>query len=188
MNQVSKTRDCPSDDIAAYVDGELSLAAASELERHVDACPDCAQGLRDQRQFLSLLSSSLDTPWPDSLPVDFAKRVVSNAESTVAGLRRPNELLTSVCICSALLLFSLFAFGREALVIVSAVGSIGESLFAVGAFVVRAASGLVFSVAVVSRSLASSLEPGILVVLATLLIAAVLAMGSCKRMARRRSI
>lgn len=188
VSQFAETKRCPSDDIAAYVDGELSESAVAAFEGHVKTCRQCARNLREQRQFLSVLSASLAEPTPICVPDNFAIRVASTAESTVAGIRRPNELLTAVCISAALLLFSLFAFGSDAAAVASAIGTIGQELLAVGLFVIRMAGGFIFAIAVISRSLASSLDLTLLLFLTASPLTAVLGVLSLRRMFRRLSV
>ncbi len=189
MYQVEKNDSkhiCPNDDIAAYVDGELSAEAETAFERHISECEACARGLLDQRQFLAALTASFDDASSIQMPADFTKRVVSNAESTVAGVRRPNELLTAVCITAALFSFSLFAFGGEAFAIAITVEALGERVLALGLFVLRMAGGLAFAIAVISRSLVSSFEPAGLILLVTMLFAAVFVFYSSGRLTGRR--
>src|SRR5437588_12781722 len=41
--------------VHAYVDGELDAAAASEIERHLETCPDCSALLKDIEETRSAL-------------------------------------------------------------------------------------------------------------------------------------
>lgn len=187
MKDISETEVCPRDDIAAYVDGELSSDAAAALERHIDGCSICRRSLLEQRQFLAALSASLENGKDIDLPADFTKRIVSNAESSVAGLRRPNELFTAICICAALFLFVLFAFGGETAAIASAAGSIGEKLLTVGSFVLKLIGNAIFAVAVVSRSLASYFDLSVLLIPVAIVLGVLLVFLSSRWVLRRRS-
>lgn len=187
VERISSKQTCPSGEIAAYVDGELSAEAETALERHVGLCESCSRDLRDQRQFLAALTASLDDARSMRLPADFSRRVVANAESTVAGVRRPNELLAAVCIASALLLFSLFAFGGEAFTIASTAASVGQRILALGLFFLRLAGGFVFALAVISRSLASSFDPAVVIVSVGMFISAAIAFSAFRHPLRRRS-
>lgn len=178
---------CPRDDIAAYVDGELSAEAARELELHISGCAECSRALMQQRQFLAALSASLDSGNAIDLPKDFTKKIVTNAESSVSGVRRPHELLTAACITAALFLFVLFAFGGETFAIASAAGGVGEKLLAVGSFVLKIAANAIFAVAVVSRSLAGYFDASSLTISAGIVVAALFIFFSSKWMLRRRS-
>lgn len=185
MRDNSTIEVCPRDDIAAYVDGELSREAASLLERHIDTCDACAGALRDQRQMLTALTASLDADTELSLPADFSKRVVSNAESSVAGLRRPNEILTAVCISSALLIFVLFAFGSETWSIFSTLGVAGEKLLTLGGFILKIAGNLAFGIAVVFRSLATHSSAELVLILLSVFVFGLFLFVSSKWLWRR---
>ena len=41
--------------VHAYVDGELDAAAAAEIERHLETCPDCSALLKDIEETRSAL-------------------------------------------------------------------------------------------------------------------------------------
>lgn len=177
---------CPLDDIAAYVDGEMSAKAAEKLEMHIAACPACARSLMEQRQFLAALSASLNSGSSIDLPSNFAKRIVTNAESSVSGVRRPYELFTAICICLALFLFVLFAFGDQAIALVSAASSVGEKVLVVGSFVLRQGANAILAVAIVSRSLAAYVGLTVFLVAAAGVVSAALAYISSRRFTMRR--
>ena len=52
--------ECPSIEIAAYLDGELSAEAEADLEDHISKCEICTQDLNDQKQFMLALNGSLN--------------------------------------------------------------------------------------------------------------------------------
>ncbi len=186
MKENSETELCPRDDIAAYVDGELSTEAAEAVERHVRACATCSRALLDQRQFLAALSESLD----DSnivLPSDFAKRVVSNAESSVRGVRRPYEFLTAALICAVLLMFLLFALGVETSAVAAAMGSIAEKLLSIGGFLLRIVGNIAFAAAVVARALGAYTGSSGILIPISIFVFGVFAFISSRWMLRRRS-
>lgn len=187
MQDNSVTKVCPQDDIAAYVDGELSLEAAMSLERHIDTCDVCGGALLEQRQMLAALTASLNDSFDRSLPPDFSKRIISNAESSVAGLRRPNEIVTAVCISCALLIFVLFAFGGETWAVAYALSVVAEKLFALGGFVVRIAGNLVFGFAVVARSLMAYAGFEILLMPFSAILACTVVFFSSRWVLRRKS-
>jgi anti-sigma factor RsiW len=187
VKDISETEMCPRDDIAAYVDGELSTEAAGALELHIDGCPACSRSLRQQRQFLAALSASLDNEKAIDLPEDFTKKIVTNAESSVSGVRRPHELFTAICISAALFLFVLFAFGGETFAVASAAGAVGEKLLAVGSFILKIAGNAVYAIAVVSRSLAGYFDASVLAVSVAVVLAALFVFFSSRWMFRRRS-
>lgn len=144
--------ECPSIEIAAYLDGELSPDLELKFEAHLAKCVICTQELNDQKHFINALNSSLiDCP---EIPEDFTKRVVANAESGVSGLRQKKERLNAAFVCSALFFFVLFTLGA------SAPGTIAASLDMFGriAAVFGFAGHLVYDISigvvVIMRSLA----------------------------------
>ena len=187
MNENSVTEVCPRDDIAAFVDGELSETQRTKLERHVSDCEICSRSLMEQRQFLAALSASLDSRSGLPLPKDFTKKVVAAAESSVRGIRQPGELFTAIFICAALLIFALFALGPASFGLTSAVYSLGEKLFAFGLLVIKLINSLAFAAAVVVRSLASTLDAGSLLAVAAVIFVSAILYFSTRRVLKRRS-
>jgi len=104
--------ECPSIEIGAYIDGELSPEAEARFETHILDCSVCSTELNFQKQFVNALNGSLDD-LPE-LPADFTKRVVVNAESSVNGLRQKKERLSAMFVCCALFFFILFTLGASA--------------------------------------------------------------------------
>ncbi len=151
MKDISTTETCPRDDIAAYIDGELPVGPANELEAHLQECAVCGRTIVSQRQLLAALSVSLECRPIPELPTDFTRKIVVTAESSVAGLRRPNELFTAIFICSALGLFVIFALGGDTLGLTSAAAGLAEKFLAVSAFVLRLLVTLVIAAALVLR-------------------------------------
>ena len=155
MKDISTTEVCPRDDIADYVDGELPPELAAELEAHIGGCAVCGRSLAEQRQFLAALSASLDGEELPELPEDFTRKIIVTAESSVTGLRRPNELFTAIFICAALLLFAMFAIGHEAFSLTSAAVGVMEKLLAAGMFVLNLLLSIAFAAAVIVRGIVS---------------------------------
>jgi len=142
--------DVHGDDIAAYIDGELSASRELELEMHFAECSTCTEELNLQKQLLQGLDLSLRDGSDIELPRDFAKVVVANAESTVAGLRRPRERFNALFICGGLSLFILLSFSVSA----------GSSLFldqitAIATFAGHFVSDVFIGTVVVLRAAAS---------------------------------
>lgn len=105
---------CPSMEITAYIDGELSPHEEMELEMHLAGCKICSEELNEQKKFLFALNSTLEREKDLELPENFTKIIVTSAESRVSGLRRSGERFNAIFICAALCLFILFALGSEA--------------------------------------------------------------------------
>ena len=155
---LSENVDCPRDEIASYIDGEMSLLEGAAFETHLTDCEICRSELKHQKEFLFALSSSLDSEKDIPLPKDFTRIIVANAESRVSGLRNPTEQFTAVFIGAALFLFILFAVGGDVENFIRIYGSVTEKPIAVGSFLIRQIFNVSFSIAVVIRSLFSHLS------------------------------
>ena len=114
LSSTNKTDLCPSVEITAYIDGELSPSEELVLEMHLAECGTCLEELNHQKTFLFALNASLEKEKDIELPDNFTKIIVTSAESRVSGLRRSGERFNAVFICAALLLFVLFGLGSEA--------------------------------------------------------------------------
>lgn len=155
MTETRRTFECPIDEIAAYIDGELDAARELELDAHFVSCRLCQTDLNRQKQFLCSLESSLKQERDLELPANFTKVVVANAESTVSGLRRPRERFNAIFICTALGLFGLFALGADTRII----GAVIEQVAIIGAFLGRIVYSISVGIVVILRSIAAPL-PG----------------------------
>ena len=151
---------CPTDEISAYIDAELTSERELELEMHFAGCERCSDEMNLQKQFLCGLNSSMQQDGEIDLPPDFARHIVANAESTVAGLRRPRERYNALFICAAMLLFGLFALGAEAGQVFSGVTLAFEQAGAVGGFFARVVYSIFLGFAIIIRSLASQVQVG----------------------------
>ncbi|MEO8573851.1 MAG: zf-HC2 domain-containing protein [Pyrinomonadaceae bacterium] len=147
---------CPSPELSAYLDGELSPDDEMKLELHLSGCRLCTNDLNLQKNFLNALDYSLEGEGEIDLPKHFTKSVIANAESRVSGLRRPHERRNAALICVALIAFSLVGLGSNAGKGFVATASIAEKVFAL----VAAAGHLVYDVAlgfaIIFRSLTST--------------------------------
>ena len=151
----NKSSDCPSYEIASYIDGELDAASELELDAHLAGCAICSGELNQQKQFLSTLTSSLKNEKEIELPADFTKLIVTNAESTVSGLRRPRERFNAAFICAGLVLFILFAFGAGAGKEFNGFSSVVEQIAAVGSFFGHIIYAFAVGLIIVLRSVAA---------------------------------
>lgn len=91
MEVPAKNVDCTREDIAAYLDGELSGAALEYFETHVAECCECADELRRQRQLLCALDAAFNSSAQISLPENFTRVVAKYAEHNLIGLRQKSE-------------------------------------------------------------------------------------------------
>ena len=147
---------CPSPELSAYLDGELSSCEELELELHLSGCRLCTDDLNLQKSFLNALDYSLEGEGDIELPKNFTKSVVANAESRVSGLRRPHERRNAAFVFAVLIAISVLALGSGAGKSFVATASLADKVFAL----VAAAGHLVYDVAlgsaIIFRSLAST--------------------------------
>lgn len=135
---------CPSAEIAAYIDGELSPAAEMELEKHFTVCGDCLKEFNEQKKLLFALDFALEEKTEIVLPKNFAKTIVINAESRVSGLRRREERFRALYLCAILFLLIIVGLGRETEAVFSAAAVFAEQIFAVANYTIH----LIFNIAV----------------------------------------
>lgn len=145
---------CPTDDIAAYIDGELDAVHEAAIETHFTVCDECSLELNLQKQFLCNVTSGLSHESSLDLPPDFAKKIAVNAESSVSGLRRPRERFNAIFICAALALFALFALGTDAVNLLNLAYGLVEKVAAVGSIVGNVLYSFFLGVAIVLRAIA----------------------------------
>ena len=147
---------CPSPEISAYIDGELSPADEMRLELHIASCRTCNDDLNLQKSFLIALDFSLDDAPDIELPKNFTKAVVANAESGVSGLRRPKERGNAILICVSLVAIFIFALGGKADRTFAASASIAEKLIAIVSSALHVVYDISLGSTIVFRSLASN--------------------------------
>lgn len=105
-----------SDDIAQFLDGELTAADELLFEKHLANCPICARKLNEQKRLLLTLNHAFAGEKHFELPADFFKTVVARSESNVSGLRRRDERAGAFVIVCGLFLTGCvigFAGGRS---------------------------------------------------------------------------
>jgi Putative zinc-finger len=110
---------CQVEDVAAYLDGELTAAAHADFELHVQTCLPCTAELRSQQQLLCALDSAFsDASRAFALPTDFARVVAVRAESDMSGVRDKGERRGAVRVCVLLALgaFALLGAASSGLV------------------------------------------------------------------------
>src|SRR4026207_1259713 len=108
MELTSNQNNCPREEIAAYLDGELSGVALEHFEAHVDDCSECAGELRSQRQLLCTLDAAFSNSARIELPENFTRVVATHAEHNLRGLREKSERRRALQLC-ALLAVTAFA-------------------------------------------------------------------------------
>ena len=82
---------CETENIAAYIEGDLEPALQLALEEHLKECAGCASELRAQRLFMCELDSALANPFDLEVPANFARVVAVNAKSDMRGMRDASE-------------------------------------------------------------------------------------------------
>ena len=102
---------CELEDVAAYLDGELSPAALETFEEHLKSCPDCTAELRNQRQLLCTLDFAFREPRSFELPRDFTRVVAAHAENDLSGMRQWRERRRALQLCAVLALVSFALLG-----------------------------------------------------------------------------
>ena len=105
--------ECPSEEIGAYLDAELSTERTAALEAHLPHCSICRDELNSQKLFLLELSRSLELEEGIDLPNNFAKAIITKAESTVTGLRKRSERAAAAAIILMLLVLSAAGFAGD---------------------------------------------------------------------------
>ncbi len=152
MNDFASETKCQADDVAAYLDGELSQSMVVRFEDHLKSCANCAAELRAQRQLLCTLDVAFNDSRTFALPRDFARVVTARAESDFSGMRRSPERSRALKLCAVLALVSFALMGAASRAIVF---EPVKSFFKAGATVLdlcwRAASEAAESAAVVIR-------------------------------------
>ncbi len=162
MNSPTFTLDkiCLHSQLAAYIDGELSPREELELELHLAGCVNCAAELNEQKKLLCVLDVALERENEIELPVNFTKVLVATAESSVSGLRRPQERFKALFICAALFLAVLIGLGSETEAVFGSFWKFGEQLLAVGGFALHLIYDISIGVTVIMRSLTRHLVFG----------------------------
>ncbi len=102
---------CQLEDVAAYLDGELSGSALETFEAHLKTCPDCATELRGQRQLLCTLDLAFNESRSFELPHNFTRVVAAHAENDLGGMRKKSERRRALQLCAVLALVSFALLG-----------------------------------------------------------------------------
>ena len=151
---------CETENIAAYIEGDLEPALHSALEEHLKECAHCTSELQAQRIFMCELDTALATHFDLDVPTNFAQVVAVNAKSDMSGMRNASEHARALrfCIILALAAFALLGFTSSKAVILSVRSLAGKVFGALGFFaeaIFNAAAGFTVVSRVVSRGLIS---------------------------------
>ena len=85
MDHATDIIDCQSDQLAAYLDGELSAADSLVIDEHLPQCAKCRSELAEQRSLLRTIDATFRPAENLPLPIDFARLVAARAESDMSG-------------------------------------------------------------------------------------------------------
>jgi anti-sigma factor RsiW len=149
---------CETENIAAYIEGDLEPDLHAALEEHIKQCTRCASELQAQRLFMCELDSALASPFNLAVPANFAQVVAVRAESDMRGMRDSSEHKKALrfCIILGLAAFALLGVASSKAVILN-LRSTGARVFGVVGFFARAtldaAAGFAITSRVVSRGL-----------------------------------
>ena len=109
---------CQLEDVAAYLDGELSTGGLERFEQHVKECVTCAKELRAQRQLLCTLDVAFNDSRTFDLPKNFARVVTASAENDLSMIRHWRERKRALQLCLGLGLVSFGLLGAATRTIV----------------------------------------------------------------------
>lgn len=145
---------CKSEEIAAYLDGELDQAARAQFEQHIRLCSACAEQLREQKRLLCALDFALGgesaLPLP---PANFARVVAAHAQSDMRGMRAHAEHKRALWLCAMLAAASALLIGAAALSesVVTPLRAVTKPLAMIIGFFWHTIYNAVASVVVISR-------------------------------------
>ncbi|MEK6283301.1 MAG: zf-HC2 domain-containing protein [Acidobacteriota bacterium] len=102
---------CDTEEIAAFIDGDLEPGARLVLEGHIAQCDRCTSELQSQQLFMCELESALANSADLSVPKNFARVVAVRAESDMRGLRHATEHKRALRLCLVLALAAFALLG-----------------------------------------------------------------------------
>jgi anti-sigma factor RsiW len=172
---------CQTENIAAYIDGDLEPASRSVLEEHLKQCAACASELQAQRVFMCDLDSALASPFDLAVPVNFAQVVAVNAASDMRGVRSRAEHTRALryCIVLGLAAFALLGFASSKAIVLNFRAAAGKVFGVLGFFaktIFDAAAGFAVISRVVSRGVIAGSLAGFAGLLLVVLAIAVLSL------------
>jgi anti-sigma factor RsiW len=106
---------CVSQEVAAYLDGELAAGALAAFEEHLKECRSCASKLEEQRRLLCTLDMAFGSEKSVALPANFARVVTAHAQTDMSGVRERAERGRALRLSAALTLIAFALLGTAAL-------------------------------------------------------------------------
>ena len=171
---------CRSEEIVAYLDGDLGVEASRLLEEHLAGCAYCAGELKAQERLLRELEFALAEDVSVEMPENFARTVAARAQSDLSGVRAPHERRRAFYLCATLasLAFMLLGGATFGESIFSPLRSVWKCFAAIFGFLSHALYDLGAGLAVISRGVGGHVlfESRSLTLLVSLLFASALFM------------
>jgi anti-sigma factor RsiW len=90
---------CGSEEIVAYLDGELEPQVCALLEAHLAQCAPCVAELEMQRRLLRELDFALSDDESVEMPKNFAQMVAARAQADLSGVRKQRERRRAFRLC-----------------------------------------------------------------------------------------
>jgi hypothetical protein len=149
---------CETENIVAYIEGDLDPALRLALEEHLKDCATCVSELQSQRIFMCELDSALASPFDLAVPANFAEVVAVHAKSDMRGMRDRAEHARALrfCIVLGLAAFALLGVASSKAVLLNLKSIAGKILGVLGFFgeaIFNAAAGFIVISRVVSHGL-----------------------------------
>lgn len=153
--QTQNNQSCRSEEIVAYLDGDLDAEASGSLEEHLTMCSRCAGELKAQERLLRELNLVLAEDVCVEMPEDFARTVAARAQSDLSGVRAPRERRRALCLCATLAALAFMLLGGATLgeSIFSPLRSVWKCFAAIFNFLGHALYDLGAGLAVISRGI-----------------------------------
>ena len=115
MTETPDNSACGSEEVVAYLDGELDAPALARFERHLGGCARCAEALEAERQLSRELDSALGSAPAFEIPKNFAQVVAARAQADMSGVREPVERRRALRLCAILTVVACALTGGAAL-------------------------------------------------------------------------
>jgi anti-sigma factor RsiW len=90
---------CGSEEIVAYLDGELETEVRARLEAHLAECAPCMAEMEMHRRLLRELDFALSDDEGVLMPKNFAQIVAARAQSDMSGVRERHERRRAFRLC-----------------------------------------------------------------------------------------